>query len=279
MVRYSPPAWALAFALAMPEARARVRRNLRRVLARSNREELADVFRTFSHFASCLTEALAMGGPRPPEVECVVEGASYLERAVSLPSRHHLVTAHTGCVGRPRVPSSRGTWVWTSWSPCRASRTWPRVASKIRSRERSGDQGCARGTRAAGSAPAVHPSAPRRRARHSDRPCAGRHAFVSGSVLRRSVAGPQRSVRARPRDRSTDPACLHPSARLPSLRECAPVLRSRSNEKPLQRRWPWPPKRPHGRWSSSSAPTRPIGSTSVLTARRCRPCPRPGRIT
>ena len=29
MVRYSPPAWAFAFALAMPEARARVRRNLR----------------------------------------------------------------------------------------------------------------------------------------------------------------------------------------------------------------------------------------------------------
>ena len=97
LVRYSPPAWALAFALAMPEARARVRRNLRRVLgARPDRDELADVFRTFSHFASCLTEALAMGGPRPPDVECEVEGASHLQRAVSLGRGIILVTAHTG---------------------------------------------------------------------------------------------------------------------------------------------------------------------------------------
>jgi KDO2-lipid IV(A) lauroyltransferase len=83
--------------MALPEVRARVRRNLRRVHGvRPEREELTDVFRTFSHFASCLTEALAMGGPRPPEVECVVEGALHLERAVSLGKGIILVTAHTG---------------------------------------------------------------------------------------------------------------------------------------------------------------------------------------
>jgi lauroyl/myristoyl acyltransferase len=97
LVRYSPPAWALAFALAMPEARARVRSNLRRVLGvRPNRDELADVFRTLSHFASCFTEGLAMGGPRPPGVECVVEGAPHLERAVSLGRGVIMLTAHTG---------------------------------------------------------------------------------------------------------------------------------------------------------------------------------------
>jgi KDO2-lipid IV(A) lauroyltransferase len=97
LVRYSPPAWALGFFIALPEARARVRRNLRRVLGmRSQRQELTDVFLTFSHFASCLTEALAMGGPRPPEVECVVQGAAHLERAVSLGRGIILVTAHTG---------------------------------------------------------------------------------------------------------------------------------------------------------------------------------------
>jgi phosphatidylinositol dimannoside acyltransferase len=97
LVRYSPPAWALAFALAMPEARARVRLNLRRVLGvRPNREELADIFRTFSHFASCLTEGLAMGGPHPPVVERVVEGAVHLEQALSMGRGVILLTAHTG---------------------------------------------------------------------------------------------------------------------------------------------------------------------------------------
>lgn len=97
LLRYSPPAWALAFALAMPEARARVRLNLRRVLGeRSSREELADVLRTFSHFASCLTEALAMGRSRPPDVDCRVEGAFHLEHAASLGRGIILVTAHTG---------------------------------------------------------------------------------------------------------------------------------------------------------------------------------------
>ncbi len=97
LVRYSPPAWAFAFALALPEARARVRRNLRRLLGvRSNREELVDILRTFSHFASCLTEGLAMGAARQPDVDCAVEGASHLEHAISLGRGIILVTAHTG---------------------------------------------------------------------------------------------------------------------------------------------------------------------------------------
>jgi KDO2-lipid IV(A) lauroyltransferase len=97
MVRYSPPAWAVAFALAMPEARARVRRNLRWVLGpRPYRDETLDVFRTFSHFASCLTEGLAMGGPRSPEVECVVRGEEHLRGAIDGGRGVILVTAHTG---------------------------------------------------------------------------------------------------------------------------------------------------------------------------------------
>lgn len=97
LLRYSPPAWGLAFALAMPEARARVRSNLRRVLGvRPNRQELADILRTFSHFASCFTEGLAMGGPHPPIVERVVEGATHLERAISFGRGVIILTAHTG---------------------------------------------------------------------------------------------------------------------------------------------------------------------------------------
>jgi len=97
LVRYTPPVWAFAFALAMPKVRARVRRNLRRVLGpRPARQELADVFRTFAHFASCLTEGLALGGPRPPPVDCVVEGGEHLARAIERGRGAILVTAHTG---------------------------------------------------------------------------------------------------------------------------------------------------------------------------------------
>jgi KDO2-lipid IV(A) lauroyltransferase len=97
LVRHSPPAWAFAFALAMPRARARVRKNLRWVLGpRPYREEIVDVFRTFSHFASCLTEGLAMGGPNPPEVECVVRGEAHLREALDGRRGVVVVTAHTG---------------------------------------------------------------------------------------------------------------------------------------------------------------------------------------
>jgi KDO2-lipid IV(A) lauroyltransferase len=97
VVRYSPPAWAFAFALAMPGARARVRKNLRSVLGpRPYRAETLDVFRTFSHFASCLTEGLAMGGPKTPEVDCIVRGEEHLRRALDGGRGVILVTAHTG---------------------------------------------------------------------------------------------------------------------------------------------------------------------------------------
>jgi KDO2-lipid IV(A) lauroyltransferase len=97
LVRYSPPAWALAFALAMPAARARVRRNLRWVLGRRRYdEETVDVLRTFSNFASCFTEGLAMGASPPPDVDCVVQGDDHLRAAIHGGRGVILVTAHTG---------------------------------------------------------------------------------------------------------------------------------------------------------------------------------------
>jgi len=97
VVRYGPPGFALAFALALPGVRARVRENLRAVLGRRPyHEELVDVFRTFSHFASCLTEALALGAPHPRDVTCTVEGAHHLEQALARARGVIVVTAHTG---------------------------------------------------------------------------------------------------------------------------------------------------------------------------------------
>jgi KDO2-lipid IV(A) lauroyltransferase len=96
-VRYGAPSVAFAFALALPGVRARVRRNLRRVLGpRPYHEEVVDVFRTFSHFASCFTEALALGAPSPHDVACTVVGAGHLERALAGSRGVIAVTAHTG---------------------------------------------------------------------------------------------------------------------------------------------------------------------------------------
>jgi lauroyl/myristoyl acyltransferase len=96
-MRFAPPGVAFAFALALPTVRARVRDNLRRVLGpRPYRQELVDVFRTFSHFASCFSEALALGAPKPHEVACTVEGAVHLEQALGRARGVIAVTAHTG---------------------------------------------------------------------------------------------------------------------------------------------------------------------------------------
>jgi len=97
VVRYGPPGFALAFALALPGVRARVRQNLRAVLGpRPYHEELVDVFRTFSHFASCLAEGLALGVPHPRDPHCTVEGAHHLEQAMARSRGVIMVTAHTG---------------------------------------------------------------------------------------------------------------------------------------------------------------------------------------
>lgn len=97
LLRAGPPVFAAAFALALPEVRARVRGNLRRVMGqRGYREETIDVFRTFSHFASCFTEALAIGAPVPREADCRVEGAAHLEAAIARGLGVIAVTAHTG---------------------------------------------------------------------------------------------------------------------------------------------------------------------------------------
>ena len=61
-VRLGPPLIGLGFGVALPEARARVLRNLRRVPGqRDPLVESEDVARTFANFAACLTESLGAG--------------------------------------------------------------------------------------------------------------------------------------------------------------------------------------------------------------------------
>lgn len=96
-VRYSPPLFGLAFAALLPEQRARIRENLRRILGpRTLLEEQVDVARTFATYARCLAESLATGRPEAEHARRRLRGATHLERALAARRGITLVTAHTG---------------------------------------------------------------------------------------------------------------------------------------------------------------------------------------
>lgn len=96
-VRYSPPVFGLAFAALLPERRAAVRGNLRRVLGERGRlEETLDVARTFTTYARCLAESLAAGRPEADRALCTFRGREHLDRVFESSRGVMLVTAHTG---------------------------------------------------------------------------------------------------------------------------------------------------------------------------------------
>jgi len=96
-LRYSPPWFGLAFAAALPEARAAVRENLRLVHGPRPRvlEEL-DVARTFTQYAHCLAEGLAMDRPEARASRRRIRGEEHLSAAVTRGVGLVLVTAHVG---------------------------------------------------------------------------------------------------------------------------------------------------------------------------------------
>jgi lauroyl/myristoyl acyltransferase len=96
-LRYSPPLFGLAFAAALPAARAAVRDNLRRVLGRRRAWlEHWDVARTFCGYAHCLAEALAAERPEAAAARYVLRGGHHL-RSASADGRGFVVaTAHVG---------------------------------------------------------------------------------------------------------------------------------------------------------------------------------------
>jgi phosphatidylinositol dimannoside acyltransferase len=97
VLRYSPPAWGVAFAACLPEMRERVKRNLRRVRGRKPavREEL-DVLKTIAHFASCLAEGMALARRELPRFRFESKGTEHVERAMRDGRGIVFVTAHTG---------------------------------------------------------------------------------------------------------------------------------------------------------------------------------------
>ena len=96
-VRYSPPMFGLAFAVALREKREIIRANLRRVCGpRSAVEELRDVAAVFSNYASCLTEALLLGSDRGYELRSRSRGVERYHACAAEGRGVIIATAHTG---------------------------------------------------------------------------------------------------------------------------------------------------------------------------------------
>jgi KDO2-lipid IV(A) lauroyltransferase len=93
----SPPAFGLAFALALPDVRRAVRDNLRRVLGeRSRWEEELDIARTFTAYARCLAESLAADRPEALAARRRLRRGAALLDELRQGRGMVVVTAHTG---------------------------------------------------------------------------------------------------------------------------------------------------------------------------------------
>jgi KDO2-lipid IV(A) lauroyltransferase len=96
-VRYSPPAFGVAFAALLPRHRAAVLRNLRLALGkRSAAVEALDVARVFATYASCLTEAFIAGSDGGASVKGVAVHDERFGDALAQKKGVILATAHTG---------------------------------------------------------------------------------------------------------------------------------------------------------------------------------------
>jgi len=96
-VRYSPPVFGAAAAVALPHARRAVRDNLRRIRGpRSFYRDVIDTTQTFASYAGCLAETLSVGSKNEavPDVEIV--GREHMTAAVAQNRGILLLTMHTG---------------------------------------------------------------------------------------------------------------------------------------------------------------------------------------
>lgn len=97
VIEHSPKFFGTAFALALPETRARVRHNLRRIKGRRGfLSEQRDIVRTFTSYAACLAESLGVERPDARHTELVVNGEAHLRDAMSEGRGVILVTGHIG---------------------------------------------------------------------------------------------------------------------------------------------------------------------------------------
>ena len=97
VIEHSPKFFGTAFALALPETRQRILRNLRRVKGqRSFLSEQRDVVQTFNSYASCLAESLGIDRADGQNTELSLLGREHLRSALELGRGVIMVTAHIG---------------------------------------------------------------------------------------------------------------------------------------------------------------------------------------
>ena len=97
VIEHSPKFFGTAFALALPETRARVRGNLRRIMGRRGFfAEQRDVVQTFTSYAACLAESLGIDRSEQRTSELTLEGKGHLQQALAAGRGAILVTAHIG---------------------------------------------------------------------------------------------------------------------------------------------------------------------------------------
>jgi KDO2-lipid IV(A) lauroyltransferase len=96
-VRYSPPAFGVLFAAALPAKRRLVEQSLRRVRGpRPSAVDFLDAAAVFANYASCLTEALLLASGRGYSLKSRPRGVEHYQAAAAAGRGVILATAHTG---------------------------------------------------------------------------------------------------------------------------------------------------------------------------------------
>jgi len=96
-VRYSPPVFGVAAAVALPRARRAVRTNLRRIRGRRPIwREVLDTTHTFTTYAGCLAETLATGSKNDARPKVEIRGREHVKVAMAQNHGIILLTMHTG---------------------------------------------------------------------------------------------------------------------------------------------------------------------------------------
>jgi lauroyl/myristoyl acyltransferase len=96
-VRYSPPVFGVAAAVALPKARRAVRTNLQRIRGpRPFLRDVIDTTQTFAAYAGCLAETLSMGSKNHVAPEVAVIGREHVLEAVAHNRGLIILTMHTG---------------------------------------------------------------------------------------------------------------------------------------------------------------------------------------
>lgn len=95
-LKYSPPAFGIAAAALVPDARRAVERNLLRARGEASAlRNTIDVCRTFATYAGSLAESLALGSKNHAVPQATIRGREYVDKALAEGRGLIIATAHT----------------------------------------------------------------------------------------------------------------------------------------------------------------------------------------